>query len=93
MFKPLNDRVLVRRLDAETTSPGGIVLPQTGEKPSQGEVVAVGPGALDKQGQRRPVALAPGQRVLFARYGGTELRLNQQDHVVLREDDILGVLE
>jgi chaperonin GroES len=93
-IRPLNDRVIVKRLEEERTSPGGIVIPDSAaEKPIRGEVVAVGAGKALDNGQVRPVALKAGDKVLFGKYAGTELKLDGQEIVVMREDDIIAVLE
>ncbi|WP_210394820.1 co-chaperone GroES [Motiliproteus sediminis] len=93
-IRPLHDRLVVRRLEAETTTKGGIVIPDnSAEKPSQGEVIAVGDGALLESGERRPLDLKVGDRVLFSKYGGTEVKLNGETLLVMRESDILAVVE
>lgn len=92
-IRPLNDRVLVKRLEEEEVTKGGIIIPDTAkEKPAEGEVVAVGPGRLDDKGKRVPVELKAGDRVLFSKYGGTDVKLDGKDYLILREDDILGVV-
>jgi chaperonin GroES len=93
-INPLHDRVVVRRLDEERKSAGGIVIPDTAtEKPAQGEVLAVGPGKMLDNGQLHPLAVKVGQRVLFGKYSGTEVKLSGQEFVVMREDDIMGIVE
>jgi chaperonin GroES len=93
-IRPLHDRVVVRRLEAERTSAGGIVIPDTAtEKPIQGEVVAVGRGKILENGEVRPLDLKAGDRVLFGKYSGTEVKLGGEDLLVMREDDIMGVIE
>lgn len=93
-INPLHDRVVVRRLDEERKSAGGIVIPDTAtEKPAQGEVLAVGPGKMLDNGQLHPLAVKVGQRVLFGKYAGTEVKLSGQEFVVMREDDIMGIVE
>jgi len=93
-IRPLHDRVLVRRLDDERTSPGGIVIPDTAaEKPMQGEVVAVGNGKLQDNGELRPLDVKAGDRVLFGKYSGTEVKVDGEELLVMREDDIMGVIE
>jgi len=90
-LKPLDDRVVVEPLSAEEKTAGGIVLPDTAkEKPQRGKVVAVGPGRLLDSGERCPVAVAVGDEVLFAKYGGTEIEINKKDVKILRESDILA---
>ncbi len=93
-IRPLGDRVVVRRVDSEQTTPGGIVIPETAskEKPMFGVVVAVGPGAVLDNGDRRGMDLKDGEKVLFGKYAGTEFKLGDNDLVVLREDDIMGVV-
>lgn len=91
--RPLNDRVLVKRVASEETTKGGIIIPDTAkEKPLEGTVVAVGPGAVRKDGSRREPRVKAGDRVLFGRYDGTEVKLDGEEHLILREADILGVL-
>lgn len=92
--RPLGDRILVKRLASEEKTQGGIIIPDTAkEKPDQGQVVAVGPGAVLENGSRREPQLKTGDRVLFAKYGGTEVKLDGEEHLILRESDVLGVLE
>ena len=91
---PLNDRVLVLRIDEEEKTAGGIIIPDTAkEKPQEGKVVAVGPGKLDEEGKRISMDVKKDDRVLFSKYGGTEIKIDGVEHLILREDDILGVLE
>lgn len=91
-IKPLNDRVLVVRVQAETKSAGGIIIPDTAkEKPQEGNVVAVGPGKRDEKGNRSPLEVRVGDRVLFSKYAGTEIKVDGVDHVFMREDDILSI--
>jgi len=93
-IRPLNDRVLVKRLEEEEITKGGIIIPDTAkEKPAEGEVISVGPGRLDDKGKRVPVELKAGDRVLFSKYGGTDVKLDGKDYLIMREDDILGVVE
>ena len=93
-IRPLHDRVVVKRLEEEKTSPGGIVIPDAAkEKPVKGEVVAVGTGKLLQDGRVRPLDLKVGDKVLFGKYGGTEVKIDGTDYLMLREDDIMGVLE
>ena len=92
--RPLHDRILVKRLDQEAKSKGGIIIPDTAkEKPAEGEVIAVGNGKVDDKGKVRPVGVKKGDRVLFGKYSGNEIKIDGVDHLILREDDILGVLE
>jgi len=93
-IRPLNDRLLVKRLEEETTTSGGIIIPDSAkEKPAEGEVVAVGPGKLNDKGDRVALQVQAGDRVLFSKYGGTDVKLDGDDFLIMREDDILGVVE
>lgn len=93
-IRPLHDRVIVRRLEDERTSPGGIVIPDTvAEKPMQGEVVAAGKGKINESGDIRPLDVKAGDKILFGKYSGTEVKVNGEDLLVMREDDIMGVIE
>ena len=94
-IRPLSDRVLVKRLEnEEKTSPGGIIIPDTAkEKPQEGEVVAVGPGKALDTGTVQPMHVNAGDRVLFGKYSGTDVKIDGDDYLIMREDDILGVLE
>ncbi|MEY2697274.1 MAG: hypothetical protein RL333_1412 [Pseudomonadota bacterium] len=93
-IRPLNDRVIVKRLEEEKTTPGGIVIPDSAtEKPVRGEVVAVGAGKALDNGQVRPLAVKAGDKVLFGKYAGTEIKVDGQEILVMREDDIIAVLE
>ncbi len=93
-IRPLNDRILVKRLAEIEITKGGIIIPDSAkEKPAEGEVVAVGPGKLDDKGKRVAPDLKKGDRVLFSKYGGTEVKLDGNDFLIMREDDILGVVE
>ena len=93
-FKPLNDRVLVRRLESEEKTAGGLFIPDTAkEKPSRGEVVAVGPGKCDDSGKRIAMSVKAGDNVLFNKYAGTEIKLDGVEHLVMREDDILAIID
>ena len=93
-FRPLHDRVVIRRLEAEEKSKGGIIIPDTvKEKPQEGEVVAVGPGARDESGKLVPMELEAGQRVLFGKWSGTEVKIDGQELLIMKESDIMGVLE
>ncbi|WP_136805984.1 co-chaperone GroES [Desulfosediminicola flagellatus] len=93
-IRPLNDRLLVKRLEEETTTSGGIIIPDSAkEKPAEGEVVAVGPGKLNDKGERVALQVQAGDRVLFSKYGGTDVKLDGDDFLIMREDDILGVVE
>ena len=93
-LKPLADRLLVKPLEEEEVTPGGIVLPETAkEKPQKGEVLAVGPGARDDEGNRIAMDVSVGDKVLFAKYGGTEIKMDSDKLLILRESDILAILE
>jgi chaperonin GroES len=93
-FRPLHDRVVVRRIEEDERTRGGIIIPDTAkEKPQQGEIVAVGPGALDEKGKVQPLDVKPGDRVLFGKWSGTEVKLDGQELLIMKESDILGVLE
>ena len=93
-FRPLHDRVVVRRIDSEEKSAGGIIIPDTAkEKPSEGVVVSVGPGARDETGKVVPLDVKEGDRILFGKWSGTEVRLDGEDLLIMKESDILGVLE
>ncbi|MGD9388757.1 MAG: co-chaperone GroES [Gammaproteobacteria bacterium] len=93
-IRPLHDRVVIKRLEEERTSPGGIVIPDTAaEKPIRGEVVAVGNGKILENGETRPLDLKVGDRVLFGKYSGTEVKVDGDEVLVMREDDVMAVLE
>ncbi len=93
-FRPLHDRVVVKRIDAEEKTAGGIIIPDTAkEKPQEGEVIAVGPGARDETGKVQPLDVKPGDRILFGKWSGTEVKLQGEDLLIMKESDILGVLE
>ena len=93
-FRPLHDRVLVRRVEAEEKSQGGIIIPDTAkEKPIEGEVVAVGNGKVLEDGKVRPLDIKVGDRVLFSKYAGTDIKIEGEEHLMMREEDILGVIE
>jgi chaperonin GroES len=93
-FRPLHDRVLVRRIDAEEKTAGGIIIPDTAkEKPQEGEVIAAGPGGRNEQGQLVPLDVKPGDRVLFGKWSGTEVKIDGKELLILKESDLLGVVE
>jgi chaperonin GroES len=93
-IRPLGQNVLLRRLEAEATTKGGIILPDTAkEKPREGEVLALGEGALGKDGKRREFSVKSGDRVIFSAYAGTEVKVGGEDYMIIGEDDILGVVE
>ncbi len=94
MIRPLGDRVVVKPLPSEERTKGGIVLPETAkEKPQEGEVIAVGPGRLLDSGQRVPIDLKPGDRILFSKYAGNEVKIDDVEYLIMRESDVLGVIE
>ena len=93
-IRPLHDRVIVKRLEEDRTSPGGIVIPDTAaEKPIQGKVVAIGKGKILENGQVRPVDFKVGDKILFGKYSGTEVKLEGEDLVVMKEEDVMAVIE
>jgi chaperonin GroES len=92
--KPLGDRVLVQPIEQEEVKKGGIIIPDTAkEKPQEGKVVATGPGKRDDNGKLIPMDVKKGDRVLYSKYGGTEIKIDGKDHLIMREDDILGILD
>ena len=93
-FRPLHDRVVVRRIEAEEKSAGGIIIPDTAkEKPSEGEVVAVGPGGRDETGKLIPIDVREGDRVLFGKWSGTEVKIDGQELLIMKESDIMGIID
>jgi chaperonin GroES len=93
-FRPLHDRVVVRRIEEDTKTKGGIIIPDTAqEKPQQGEVIAVGPGARDESGKLIPIDLKPGDLVLFGKWSGTEVKLDGEELLIMKESDIMGIIE
>ena len=93
-FRPLHDRVVVRRIDAEEKTAGGIIIPDTAkEKPQEGEILAVGPGARDEQGRLVPLDVKVADRVLFGKWSGTEVKIDGEDLLIMKESDLLGILE
>ncbi|WP_407180016.1 co-chaperone GroES [Bradyrhizobium sp. STM 3562] len=93
-FRPLHDRVLVRRIDAQERTKGGIIIPDTAkEKPQEGEIVAAGPGGRNEQGQLVPIDVKVGDRVLFGKWSGTEVKIDGHDYLIMKENDLLGVVE
>ena len=93
-FRPLHDRVLVRRIEAEEKTAGGIIIPDTAkEKPQEGEVVAVGPGARDDSGKLVELSVKPGDRILFGKWSGSEVKIDSEELLIMKESDILGVVE
>ncbi len=93
-FRPLGDRVLVRRVEEEAKTKGGIIIPDTAkEKPQEGEVVAVGPGARDEDGKRVPMDVKAGDRILFGKWSGTEVKIDGEDLIIMKESDVLGLID
>ena len=93
-IRPLNDRLLVKRLEEEEKTAGGIIIPDSAkEKPAEGEIVAVGPGKTNDAGERVALQVKAGDKVLFSKYGGTDVKIDGEDFLIMREDDILGVIE
>jgi chaperonin GroES len=93
-IKPMNDRVLVIRVKKENKSAGGIIIPDTAkEKPQEGKIIAAGPGKMGEDGKRIPMDVKAGDRVLFSKYGGTEIKIDGVEHLFMRQNDILGILE
>ena len=92
-FRPLHDRVVVRRIEADQKTKGGIIIPDTAkEKPSEGEIIAVGPGGRDEAGKLIPIDLKPGDRVLFGKWSGTEVKIDGEDLLIMKESDVMGVI-
>jgi chaperonin GroES len=93
-FRPLHDRVVVRRIESDERTAGGIIIPDTAkEKPQEGEVIAVGPGARDESGKLIPLDLKAGDRILFGKWSGTEVKIDGQDYLIMKESDVMGVIE
>ena len=93
-FRPLHDRVVVRRIDAEEKTKGGIIIPDTAkEKPQEGEIIAAGPGARDESGKIVPLDVKAGDRILFGKWSGTEVRIDGEDLLIMKESDIMGIVE
>lgn len=93
-FRPLHDRVVVRRIEAEEKSAGGIIIPDTAkEKPSQGEVIAVGPGGRDESGKLIPIDIKEGDRVLFGKWSGTEVKIDGEELLIMKESDVMGIID
>ena len=93
-FRPLHDRVLVRRVESDERTSGGIIIPDTAkEKPMEGEILSVGPGARDERGQLQPLEVKAGDRVLFGKWSGTEIKLDGEELLIMKESDIMGVIE
>ena len=92
-IRPLNDRVIVKRVEEEQKTVGGIIIPDTAkEKPQEGKIAAAGPGKRDDDGKRIPLEVKEGDRILFSKYAGTEIKINGEEHIFMREDDILAIL-
>ena len=92
-FRPLHDRVVVKRIEADTKTAGGIIIPDTAqEKPQQGEVIAVGPGGRDDHGKLIPIDVKAGDTILFGKWSGTEVKIDGEDYVILKEDEVLGIV-
>ena len=92
-FRPLHDRVVVRRIDAEAKTKGGIIIPDTAkEKPQEGEIVAIGPGGRDESGKLIPIDVKVGNRILFGKWSGTEVKLDGEDLLIMKESDVMGVI-
>ncbi|WP_455479187.1 co-chaperone GroES [Bartonella sp. B23] len=92
-FRPLHDRVVVRRVESENKTAGGIIIPDTAkEKPQEGEIIAVGNGALDDNGRRVPLEVKVGDRILFGKWSGTEVKINGEDLLIMKESDVMGIL-
>ena len=93
-FRPLHDRVVVRRIEEDDRTPGGIIIPDTAkEKPQQGEVIAAGPGARDEKGQIQPLDVKAGDRILFGKWSGTEVKIDGEELLIMKESDVMGVIE
>jgi chaperonin GroES len=93
-FRPLHDRVVVRRIEADEKTAGGIIIPDTAkEKPQEGEIVAAGPGGRNEKGELVPLELKPGDRILFGKWSGTEVKIDGEDLLIMKESDVLGVIE
>src|SRR6187551_2038664 len=93
-FRPLHDRVVVRRIEAEEKTKGGIIIPDTAkEKPQEGEIIAAGPGARDESGKLVPLDVQAGDRILFGKWSGTEVKIDGQEYLIMKESDIMGVVE
>ncbi len=92
-FRPLHDRIVIKRIEAEAKSAGGILIPDSAqEKPQQGEVIAVGPGGRDESGKLIPIDVRPGDRVLFGKWSGTEVKIDDVEYLIMKESDVMGVL-
>ena len=93
-LRPLHDRILVKRVEEETTTKGGIIIPDSAkEKPAEGKVISVGSGKLGEDGKRMPMDIKKGDRILFSKYGGTDVKIDGEEYLIMREDDVLGVID
>jgi len=93
-LRPLHDRILVKRVEEETTTKGGIIIPDSAkEKPAEGKVISVGNGKLGEDGKRIPLEIKKGDRILFSKYGGTEVKIDGEEYLIMREDDVLGIID
>ncbi|MBC2694025.1 MAG: co-chaperone GroES [Desulfobacteraceae bacterium] len=93
-LRPLQDRILVKRVEEESTTKGGIIIPDTAkEKPAEGEVTSVGIGKIGEDGKRIPLEIKKGDKILFSKYGGTEVKIEGEEYLIMREDDVLGIIE
>jgi len=93
-LRPLNDRILVKRVEEESTTKGGIIIPDSAkEKPAEGKVISVGNGKMNEDGKRIPVEIKEGDRILFGKYGGSEVKIGGEEYLIMREDDVLGIIE
>jgi chaperonin GroES len=93
-FRPLHDRVVVRRVESEEKTAGGIIIPDTAkEKPQEGEIIAVGPGARDEAGKLVPLDVKAGDRILFGKWSGTEVKIDGEDYLIMKESDVMGIIE
>jgi len=93
-LRPLHDRILVKRVEEETTTKGGIIIPDSAkEKPAEGKVISVGNGKLGEDGKRLPLDIKKGDRILFSKYGGTDVKIDGEEYLIMREDDVLGVID
>jgi chaperonin GroES len=93
-FRPLHDRILVKRLETKEAKKGGIIIPDTAkEKPQEAEVIALGPGKVTKDGKLQPIAVKVGDKILFGKYSGNEVKLDDEEYLIMREEDVLGILQ
>ena len=93
-FRPLHDRILVKRLETKEAKKGGIIIPDTAkEKPQEAEVIALGPGKLTKDGKLQPISVKVGDKILFGKYSGNEVKLDDEEYLIMREEDVLGILQ